>query len=185
MVKMKGLEVLIHPRKISKEEFEKGYAERCGMTVAQLALLGRVAEPCGCGENGCQGWQMVHEENRSGINPQVEIEVVKMTGGINAEEFKKTMEKLLYEGTPRDRVEMHASAFARAYGQPQPIVDPYHWALMLSVGVCLPCGSYLLALNVWPLLWELRKVKDAEGEVLWGVHVGPLELLLMRKEEDE
>ncbi len=40
------------------EEFAEGYAERSGVTVAWLAEHGRVAMPCCCGGDECQGWQM-------------------------------------------------------------------------------------------------------------------------------
>lgn len=43
---------------MTKEEFEQGYAERSGMTVMQFRELGH-AEPCDCGELGCNGWQYV------------------------------------------------------------------------------------------------------------------------------
>lgn len=49
---------------MTREEFEQGYAERSGTTVAMLASLGRVARPCTCGEAGCEGWQMAHERGK-------------------------------------------------------------------------------------------------------------------------
>lgn len=41
------------------EEFEKGYAERSGISVEGLRREGHVVHPCDCGEEGCEGWQMV------------------------------------------------------------------------------------------------------------------------------
>lgn len=47
---------------MTKEEFEQGYAKRSGMTVDQLHGLSFHAEFCECGEEICEGWQMVHTE---------------------------------------------------------------------------------------------------------------------------
>ena len=41
-------------------EFEREYAARSGLTVAQLRILGLYAMQCDCGEDHCQGWQMVY-----------------------------------------------------------------------------------------------------------------------------
>jgi hypothetical protein len=45
------------------DEFEAYYAKNSGMTVEQLRAFnvenGRGIRPCECGEEGCQGWQMV------------------------------------------------------------------------------------------------------------------------------
>lgn len=46
---------------MTREEFERQYTERSGITIEFLHELGRFAEPCNCGEEGCQGWQMVHK----------------------------------------------------------------------------------------------------------------------------
>jgi hypothetical protein len=42
-------------------EFEAAYAARSGVTVGQLHQWGRYAEPCSCGEDGCEGWAMGHQ----------------------------------------------------------------------------------------------------------------------------
>lgn len=42
-------------------EFEKGYAERSGVTVEWLHKHGQHGAPCDCGEEGCRGWQMVSD----------------------------------------------------------------------------------------------------------------------------
>lgn len=47
---------------MTKDEFERQYAERSGTTVDFLRSIGRLAEPCNCGEDECQGWQMAHRE---------------------------------------------------------------------------------------------------------------------------
>lgn len=47
-------------RKMTKLEFLRGYAKRSGVTVEQLSKWGRYAKPCYCGDESCQGWQMVH-----------------------------------------------------------------------------------------------------------------------------
>jgi len=44
------------------DEFEQGYAERSGKTVEQLHATGRRAFPCRCGDESCEGWQMISEE---------------------------------------------------------------------------------------------------------------------------
>jgi hypothetical protein len=46
---------------VTRDEFEAAYAERSGITVEKLHDLGRWGEPCDCGEEGCEGWQMVSE----------------------------------------------------------------------------------------------------------------------------
>jgi hypothetical protein len=48
------------PDPITAEEFERGYAERSGVTIEWLHTHGRYAEPCDCGDDGCEGWQMGH-----------------------------------------------------------------------------------------------------------------------------
>ncbi len=45
---------------MTKGEFEQGYAQRSGITVARLHELGRYAVPCDCGHEDCKGWQMKH-----------------------------------------------------------------------------------------------------------------------------
>lgn len=44
---------------MTKEEFEHGYATRSGVSVARLHQLGRCAVPCDCGDEMCDGWQML------------------------------------------------------------------------------------------------------------------------------
>ena len=48
---------------MTKDEFEKSYAEKSGMTVERLHKLGLVAIPCDCGEDSCKGWQMTSTEH--------------------------------------------------------------------------------------------------------------------------
>lgn len=43
-------------------EFEAAYARRSGVTVAFLHQHGRYAGPCDCGEAGCEGWAMGHQQ---------------------------------------------------------------------------------------------------------------------------
>ncbi len=45
---------------MTKEEFERGYAERGGISFEQLHAWGRGAVPCDCGEPECEGWAMVN-----------------------------------------------------------------------------------------------------------------------------
>ena len=45
---------------MTKIEFEKRYAERSGLTVAELQELGVTIELCNCDDEICQGWQAVY-----------------------------------------------------------------------------------------------------------------------------
>ncbi len=47
------------------EEFEKGYAERSGITVEKLHELGYYGIPCDCDYELCEGWQMTNKERQS------------------------------------------------------------------------------------------------------------------------
>jgi hypothetical protein len=44
---------------VSAETFFNSYAERSGLTPGQLAAFGQRAYRCACGEDGCEGWQML------------------------------------------------------------------------------------------------------------------------------
>ena len=48
--------------KITKEEFEAGYAKRSEMTVEELHEMGQHAHPCDCGEFGCRGCAMLSDD---------------------------------------------------------------------------------------------------------------------------
>lgn len=45
---------------LSEQEFAEGYAKRSGVTVEWLKKMGHEARPCYCGEDICEGWQMVN-----------------------------------------------------------------------------------------------------------------------------
>lgn len=47
---------------MTKDEFEKNYAEASGVTVEWLHRQGRCAVPCDCGSDMCEGWAMEHAE---------------------------------------------------------------------------------------------------------------------------
>lgn len=47
--------------RITKNEFVAAYASRSQLSVAEILDLLR-PEPCDCGEEGCQGWQMVSKK---------------------------------------------------------------------------------------------------------------------------
>ena len=50
---------------LTKTEFEKSYAERSNLSVAESRSLGITIEPCDCGCPGCLGWQAVtQQENK-------------------------------------------------------------------------------------------------------------------------
>lgn len=42
------------------EAYEHGYAERSDVTVEFLHAWGRFGAPCTCGEEECEGFQMMH-----------------------------------------------------------------------------------------------------------------------------
>lgn len=44
------------------KEFEEEYARRSGVSVEWLHKHGRRVEPCDCGDESCNGWQMTHIE---------------------------------------------------------------------------------------------------------------------------
>ena len=46
----------------TREQFFAGYASRSGVTVEWLKEQGFHAEPCDCGDETCQGWQMVSKD---------------------------------------------------------------------------------------------------------------------------
>ena len=45
---------------MTKEEFERGYAKRGGISLEQLRAWGRGVVPCACGDPECEGWAMVN-----------------------------------------------------------------------------------------------------------------------------
>jgi hypothetical protein len=47
---------------VTLEEFERGYADRSGLTVENLHAYGRRGRPCRCEQEGCEGWQMISDE---------------------------------------------------------------------------------------------------------------------------
>jgi len=49
---------------MTKEEFtEKWMAAFPYWTPVEMEKFGRVAKPCHCGDNGCEGWRMGWVEN--------------------------------------------------------------------------------------------------------------------------
>jgi hypothetical protein len=49
---------------MTKDDFEKQYAEKSNVTVEWLHENHQGAIPCECGEDGCKGWQMVNLINK-------------------------------------------------------------------------------------------------------------------------
>lgn len=47
---------------LDRDEFERRYAERSGITRNELRNLGRVAIPCDCNKEACAGWQIMTVE---------------------------------------------------------------------------------------------------------------------------
>jgi hypothetical protein len=54
---------------MTSEEFERGYAERSGMTVEALRAAGRVVRRCDCGDALCLGWVSVSQEAATDYEP--------------------------------------------------------------------------------------------------------------------
>ncbi|KKL51547.1 hypothetical protein LCGC14_2294410 [marine sediment metagenome] len=44
---------------MTKEQFEKRYAEHSDLTIVELRKLGVIIKPCDCDDKICQGWQAV------------------------------------------------------------------------------------------------------------------------------
>lgn len=51
--------------KMTKDEFEQGYAKRSNLTVEALRALGGHVEPCECDYEGCKGLQMKFSERHN------------------------------------------------------------------------------------------------------------------------
>ncbi len=47
---------------MTKDEFEKGYADKSGVTAEWLHLKGLEAFPCDCGDSICKGWAMIRKD---------------------------------------------------------------------------------------------------------------------------
>lgn len=56
---------------MTKEEFIAGYCERSGLTWEYLSRH-KVALPCACGEDGCDGWAMI-SNNEDSIKTHMEL----------------------------------------------------------------------------------------------------------------
>lgn len=54
---------------ITRDQFEREYAERSGLTVEKLRELGRVVVACSCGAPECQGWASVSRKNAKDYEP--------------------------------------------------------------------------------------------------------------------
>jgi hypothetical protein len=59
---------------VTKDEFERGYAERSSMTVEELRQH-MVPKPCACGDATCLGWRMASIEHDSRIDPVTGIDL--------------------------------------------------------------------------------------------------------------
>ena len=47
---------------MTRDQFEKQYAESSGMTVEKLRELGRVVVKCRCGPGICDGWASMPQD---------------------------------------------------------------------------------------------------------------------------
>jgi len=50
-------------KRMTKDEFEKQYAEECRTTVEELHKSGLIAISCECELRSCPGWKMVDVED--------------------------------------------------------------------------------------------------------------------------
>ena len=50
-------------KRITADEFEAQYAERSGLSIAELRASGRVVVPCDCDYEGCEGWRQMSRES--------------------------------------------------------------------------------------------------------------------------
>ncbi|MDE2097730.1 MAG: hypothetical protein KGL39_10815 [Patescibacteria group bacterium] len=68
---------------ITREEFERQFAARSGLSVAELSVLGLSVFPCPCGEDDCQGWQMVGKRFAAdNLCPECGHHLFKHAGGV-------------------------------------------------------------------------------------------------------
>ena len=44
---------------MTAEQFERWYVDNCGVAVEELRGWNRVVRPCDCGDDICEGWQMI------------------------------------------------------------------------------------------------------------------------------
>lgn len=77
---------------ITRDEFERAYAERSGMTVEQLRELGRVVVRCWCHEPECDGWASVSAEAAIDYAPGGIYHRTQSRLGAEAEAFAEEFE---------------------------------------------------------------------------------------------
>jgi len=107
---------------MTKDEFEKGYAKRSGVTVKWLHDHNQLGVPCDCGEDGCAGWQMKH----------ITVKVIHIECGTQLGWFLRDM--------PRNPDLMLSQDFMRMDGT-QPVVCSY------CKEYCPVCKKYTGALK--------------------------------------
>lgn len=49
---------------MTKEQFEKGYIKRSGISIEEYRMF-YVTLPCACGQKGCKGWAAVSKNPES------------------------------------------------------------------------------------------------------------------------
>lgn len=57
--------------KLTQDEFERGYAERSGMSIEEFRAW-RIGLPCGCEDESCPGWAAVSRDPDS-INEHLDF----------------------------------------------------------------------------------------------------------------
>lgn len=72
--------------KLTLSEFTQAYAHRSGVSVLDLFSRGSRAYPCECGENDCEGFQVLHGDGRA-VRELAEM-LGKPTIALSVEELK-------------------------------------------------------------------------------------------------
>jgi hypothetical protein len=72
---------------VTREEFERGYAKRSGLTVEELRSHGRVVVRCWCGDRSCDGWASVSADAAIDYAPGGIYHVAQSQIGAEAEAF--------------------------------------------------------------------------------------------------
>jgi len=58
-------------QEMTRDEFEKQYADKSGVTIEWLHEQGQFASPCYCGEEGCDGWKIINTKGMTRVCGQL------------------------------------------------------------------------------------------------------------------
>ena len=86
------------PEQLKPEDMAfAGYASRSGVTVEWLKEQGFHAEPCDCGDETCQGWQMVSKD--AAPDPRAAALGANLSGPVdNNLRHLRIAQQILYRG---------------------------------------------------------------------------------------